>query len=168
MAAPAKNKFWKLRSRHGREKIFKESKTMLLAAYDYFETNQKNTWYKKEVIKGGDLAGQIIDVPMETPLSLEGLTQFWGVNRKYLSDFEKSLPEGENDFSPVIAHIREVIERQQFEGAVVGAFNANIIARKLGLSEKTDITSNGKEMLTDKSDEDLKKLLQDTISKIDG
>lgn len=35
------------------------------------------------------------------------------------------------------------IEGQQFEGATVGVFNANIIARKLGLVDKKDVTTNG-------------------------
>ena len=43
--------------------------------------------------------------------------------------------------------MEETIETQQFEGACVGAFNANIIARKLGLSDKqeVDYTNAGKE-----------------------
>jgi len=43
----------------------------------------------------------------------------------------------------VIEHIEDIIETQQFEGAVVGIFNTSIIARKLGLREQTDITTNG-------------------------
>ena len=41
----------------------------------------------------------------------------------------------------------ETIETQQFEGACVGAFNANIIARKLGLADKQEVdhTNAGKE-----------------------
>ena len=52
------------------------------------------------------------------------------------------------DFSAVISMVEEIIETQQFEGAAVGAFNANIIARKLGLADKQDITSNGETVHT--------------------
>lgn len=43
--------------------------------------------------------------------------------------------------------MEETIETQQFEGACVGAFNANIIARKLGLVDKQEVdhTNAGKE-----------------------
>ena len=44
----------------------------------------------------------------------------------------------------IIARIESVIETQQLEGATVGAFNANIIARKLGLAEKQESTLNVK------------------------
>ena len=44
--------------------------------------------------------------------------------------------------------MEESIETQQFEGACVGAFNANIIARKLGLADtqEVDDTNGGKEL----------------------
>lgn len=47
----------------------------------------------------------------------------------------------------VLSRIERVIETQQFEGACVGAFNANIIARKLGLADKQEVdhTTLGKE-----------------------
>ena len=56
-------------------------------------------------------------------------------NEAYWRQFKA---KNHRDFSTVISRIESVIETQQFEGAVVGAFNANIIARKLGLSDKQD------------------------------
>ncbi len=37
MAAPLGNQFWKLRSKHGRDKIFADPETMWEAACDYFQ-----------------------------------------------------------------------------------------------------------------------------------
>ena len=37
MGAPKNNQFWKLRSKHGRDKIFKTPKILWEAACDYFE-----------------------------------------------------------------------------------------------------------------------------------
>lgn len=134
------NEFWKARSKHGRDKIFGDSQTMLEAAYEYFQWNQENAWHKNEAIKSGDRCGDLIEVPTERPLTIYGLTQFWGVSKNYLEQFEKALPEGEKDFSGVIEFIRDVIYRQKFEGAVVGAFNANIISRELGLADRSEHT----------------------------
>lgn len=39
----------------------------------------------------------------------------------------------------VTTRIDEIIYKQKFEGAAVGAFNANIIARDLGLADKKDV-----------------------------
>lgn len=144
------NKFWKRRSRHGRKKIFETPAVMLQAAYEYFEDNAKNPWYKKEVVKSGELAGSIIDVPVETPLSLRGLAMFWGVHTRFLEQFETDLPKEDREnpegFYAVITHIKDIIQRQQVEGAALGVYNGNIISRLVGLVEKTDITSKGKEI----------------------
>lgn len=139
MAATKGNQFWKMRSKHGRDAIFTDPNVLLEACYEYFDYTDTRKWYKREAIKGGDMAGQIIDIPMETPYSIEGLCLFLGVNSVYFNHFKSSQTyEANIDFSKVITHVEEIIIKQQFEGATVGAFNANIIARKLGLTEHLD------------------------------
>ena len=140
MAAPKSNQYWKLRAKHGREAIFTDPLKMLDACMEYFDVTSKRKWYKKEAVKSGDSAGLIIDVPIETPFSLTGLCMFLGVNTKYFFDFKKSKTYEENkDFSEVVTHVEEIIDTQQFEGAIVGTFNPNIIARKLGLVDKQEL-----------------------------
>lgn len=140
MGAPAGNQFWKMRSKHGRDRIFTEPNILLDAAYEYFKYQSDRAWLKKEAVKGGEFTGQIIDVPIASPFSLEGLCLFLGVHTKYLIEFEKGLKpndvEIDKDFSNIVTHIREVIYLQKSEGAIVGAYNASIIAKQLGLTEK--------------------------------
>ena len=137
------NKFWELRSKHGRDKLFNEPQILLEAAQDYFKWCDDNPLYKNEMIKGGDMASEIIPVPIMRPYTLQGLTIYLGVNRKYLDDFESSIKDKTDDkskdYSQVITYIREVIYNQKFEGASIGAFNANIISRDLGLIDKQDL-----------------------------
>lgn len=139
MAAPAGNKFWQNRTRHGREKIFTSPELMWAAAEEYFEWCDANPWMKKELMKSGELVGQLVDVPTQRPYTLSGLCIYLDVNTVYFNQFKYNLPEGEKDFSKVIASIEEVIYTQKYEGAAVGVFNANIIARDLGLRDKQDI-----------------------------
>jgi hypothetical protein len=47
------------------------------------------------------------------------------------------------DFVTVITRIENVIKSQKFEGAAADLLNANIIARDLGLTDKSDITTKG-------------------------
>jgi hypothetical protein len=144
MAAPVNNQFWKLRTKHGRDAIFTDPKTLLDACEEYFKATDKRKWYKMEAIKGGKDCGKLVKIPTETPYSISGLCIFLGVNQKYLDDFENSDTYKNNiDFSHIITHVKAVIETQQFEGASVGTFNANIIARKLGLTDKVDHTTKG-------------------------
>lgn len=140
MAAPTGNKFWEQRSTHGRDKIFETPDVMWKSACEYFEDCIANPWYKTEAIKSGDRAGEIINIPVPVPFTIQRLCLFLGVNSHYFSQFKKSLKEKNDDvsqdFSSIITRIEEIIDTQKFEGAAVGIFNSNIVARSLGLSEK--------------------------------
>ncbi|HKG67813.1 MAG TPA: terminase small subunit, partial [Segetibacter sp.] len=77
-----------------------------------------------------------VEIPTARPFTLYGLCRYLGVNTKYFNDFKKTASE---DFSEVIRRIEEVIKMQKLEGAMVGAFNANIVARDLGLTDRQEI-----------------------------
>lgn len=145
MAAPFNNQYWKKRTKHGRDKIFKTPEMFLEVAYEYFEYCDNNPWKKYDAIKGGSNAGQLIEIPTQKPYSIEGLCIFCGITHNTFINYEKD--EKYKDFFTVFTHVREIIENNQFEGAVVGCYNHSIIARKLGLVDKTenktDLTSKG-------------------------
>lgn len=133
MGAPVGNQFWKLRSKHGRDKIFSTPENLWNSACEYFDWVDKHPWKRNEAIKSGNKVGKIIKIPTQRPYTIEGLYLFLDVNKHYFNDFKKNATEG---FSEVISRIENVIYTQKFEGAVVGAFNANIISRDLGLIDK--------------------------------
>lgn len=132
MGAPKGNKFWKKRSKHGRDKIFATPEAMRKAAEEYFDWQSERVWEKTE-FKGKEV--EEVKVPTSAPFTMTGLCIFLGVNTDYFNQFKKE----HKDFSEVIKWIENVIYTQKFEGATVGAYNANIIARDLGLSEKKEV-----------------------------
>lgn len=135
MAAPIGNNYWEFRNKHGRD--FKYTPEALWdEAVKYFDWMSERVWNKKEAIKSGDLAGSLIDVPTSTPMSIESFCLFADITTETFRKYEKG--KGYEDFIEVTTRVREIIESQQFEGATVGAYNANIIARKLGLADKTE------------------------------
>lgn len=140
MAAPKNNQFWKLRSKHGRNLLFATPGLLWEAACEYFQWCDKHPWQKKEAIKSGKSTGEIIDVPTSRPYTLSGLCYYLGCTETYFRQFNT---EDHKDFSSVISSIEQVIETQQLEGAIVGAFNANIISRKLGLADKQEVNNTG-------------------------
>lgn len=141
MAAPAGNKFWQNRSKHGRDKLFASPELLWNAAEEYFQWCDDNPWMKAEAIKSGDLAGKIMEVPTKRPYTITGLLLYINASQGYWKDFKAAKHE---DYSTVIEEIENVIYTQKFEGAAVGVFNANIIARDLGLKERTDVTTDDK------------------------
>lgn len=151
------NNFWTLRSKHGRDRLFTDPDSLWQAACEYFAHCDETPWFRNEAIKSGLGAGSIIQVPTQRPYTLSGLCLFLNVNPDYLNQFKKSLvsktdpskPEYEQSaagYSEIITRIEEIIRTQKFEGAVVGAFNANIIARDLGLVDKKDMTTDGESL----------------------
>ena len=170
------NKFWQQRSKHGRDKLFTTPELLWEATCEYFQWCDDNPWVKLEQKKGNSsidilelmqfakeegadldkvMKGAInplMEIPTARPYTIKGLCIYLGCNERYLEQFEKSLIDKEDilseDFSTVITRVREIIFTQKFEGAVIGAFNANIIARDLGLTDKKDHTSNGETITT--------------------
>lgn len=141
MAAPKGNNYWQFRDKHGRD--FKYTPEAFWdEAVKYFDWISERVWNKKEAIKSGEMAGTLIDIPTSTPMSIESFCLYADIDRKTFDNYE-SNSDDYKDFFHITTRIRGVIESQQFEGATVGAYNPNIIARKLGLKDQTDITSGG-------------------------
>lgn len=123
----------------GRPKAISTPELLWDLAQAYFEEVDENPFMKQEVLKGGPSAGKIIGVPTIRPYTWKGFENYLFFN-KIASDLEKyryNFDEAYGDYVGIITCIGSIIYTQKFEGASVGAFNANIIARELGLSEKT-------------------------------
>jgi hypothetical protein len=148
MPAPKGNEFWKLRSKHGRDKLFATPDLLWEAACEYFQ------WCIDNPLIEIDFRGKNSDevkLPKMRAFTLHGLSLYLHCNTKYLNDFYDSVrgktDEKSKDFSEVITRIRETIYNQKFTGAAAGFLNPNIIARDLGLSDKTQnqlLDENGK------------------------
>jgi hypothetical protein len=147
MAAPIGNRFWELRSKHGRDILFKTPKLLWEAATEYFEWIEKNPLIEVDY-KGKD--ADRVEMPHTMPFTIHGLCLYLDVNVQYFTDFEQAQKAKKTklskDFSLVVTRIRETIYNQKFSGAACGFYNPSIIARDLGLTDKTDITTNGKDM----------------------
>jgi|SRR5690625_7359207 len=135
------NKFWKLRSKHGRDALFTEPEKLWEAACKYFEWCDNNPIIKHDV-KGKE--AELVEIPLQRPYTTHGLCIYLDVNVDYMTQFKKSKTYQSNpDFSRIIDAIDKIIYDQKFTGASVGIFNANIISRDLGLADKKDIKTEG-------------------------
>lgn len=139
MAAPKGNQFWKLRSKHGRDKLFATPELLWEAACEYFDWIDNNPLIEIDYV--GKDATQV-EKPHTRPYTLEGLVMYLDACTNYWKEFRKRCNDNnEKDFIAIITRIEEIIRRQKFEGAACGFYNANIIARDLGLSDKKDLSS---------------------------
>ncbi|WP_448607583.1 terminase small subunit [Paenimyroides ceti] len=166
MAAPKGNKFWKNRTKHGRDKIFSTPDILWDEACKYFQWADDNPLIKNEQKRGSqkidilelfsiskkenidintllhDSISGIIEIPVPRPYTLTALCLYLGINTQYFKTFKAQLNEDDplyEDYNTVITRIEETIYTQKFEGSAIGLFNQNIIARDLGLSDKKEL-----------------------------
>lgn len=144
MGAPKGNNYWEFRGKHGNNFLYTPEK-LWEEALKYFDWASQRVWNKKEAIKSGEMVGQLIDVPTTTPMSIKAFCLFADISHQTFLNYE-SNSDPYKDFFEVTTRIRSVIESQQFEGATVNAYNPNIIGRMLGLTDKVDHTTNGKDI----------------------
>jgi hypothetical protein len=143
--APKENQFWKLRSKHGRDKLFNTPELLWQAACEYFQWCEDNPIeaYENKGTKNVNL------IKFHRPFTLKGLCLYCNASDNWFKEFRSGLDkEKDKDFFAVIHKIEDIVYNQKFEGAAIGIFNANIIARDLGLSEHSDITSKGESINT--------------------
>lgn len=144
MPAPKGNQFWKLRSKHGRDKLFATPELMWAAACEYFEWCENNPLYETKAFAfQGTVTTETI--PVMRAMTLSQLCFYLRCNEAYFRTFKHQLNENDKEFNTVINDIEQVIYNQKFQGAAGNLLNANIIARDLGLKDscETDITTKG-------------------------
>ncbi|MFC5046312.1 terminase small subunit [Aquimarina hainanensis] len=117
----------------GCPRIFETPEDLEKKCDSYFDWADSNPWYKNEALKGGDRAGEIISIPMQRPYTLKGLCLFLEITTNCWRDYEERA-----EFINITTRVRERIDNQQFEGGMVGVFNANLSARRLGMIDKTE------------------------------
>lgn len=122
----------------GRPRTYDDPEELEADALRYFDWCDQNPWYKKELLKGGDLAGLMFDVPIPRPYTWEGLATFIGVTSRSIRGW-KNDPD-RKDFFPVLSRIGDRIHSQKLEGATIGLYNPGIVARDLGLVDKQEVT----------------------------
>jgi hypothetical protein len=133
MAAPEGNSFWKLRSKHGRDKIFTDPQLLWESACEYFE------WCEANPLKEHDFVGKDGDSVHREKVrafTLDGLCVYLDCDTQTLRNC--GIKDEFKDFFAIYTRIYQIIKTQKFEGAAAGIFNASIIARDLGMVDKVE------------------------------
>ena len=133
MVAPKGNEFWKARSTHGRKPIFESPEVLWDACSQYFQWVKDNPLHEaKAFAYQGEVT--IVHMPKMRAMTLDGLCLFLDIGRRSWDGYRNR-----QDFVPVVLAVEKIIRQQKFEGAAAELLNANIIARDLGLSDKTEL-----------------------------
>jgi hypothetical protein len=123
----------------GRPKNIKTPEILWKLFEDYVKHEAENPMHKVEYV---GKEGRVERTPLETPITFMGF-ECWLWDNQYindLGDYQKNTDGRYTEYAPIITRITQNCYVHNFKGASVGIFNANIIARKLGLTEKQEVT----------------------------
>lgn len=103
-------------------------------ANGYFEHVYKSRACFVETSKSGVSAGQSFETEVDKPLTLQGLCAYLAITKR---DFNKL--KSHEDFERACELIEDKIAEDQLTGAILNAYNAGIVTRLQGLSEKREL-----------------------------
>lgn len=138
MAAPKGNQFWKVRTKHGRDKLFESPDILWSACCEYFEWVEKNPLMEAKAFSFQG-ASWIENVPKMRAMTIDGLCIFLDIANSTWHAWKADKSDSNKDFSEVVTRVESVIRSQKFAGAAADLLNANIIARDLGLTDKSEL-----------------------------
>lgn len=130
------NKQWERRSGIGRPMLFSSPTLLWEAAQEYFQDCDDNPievedWVGKDAMK--------VTRHKPLPYSLHGFRIWVNASKNWWNEFRAAREaDKDEDFLEVITRIEDVIFSQQYNGAAGGLYQQNIVARALGLVEKSD------------------------------
>ena len=129
MSAPKGNQYWKLAHDFRKPKKFTPDK-LLEKALEYASWCQRYPLYETKVFG----TGIRMKVPKMRAMTIQGFCLFANMYHSTFQEYEKH-----KDYSAITTRVRELFYSQKLEGAAADLLNPNIIARELGLSDKTDV-----------------------------
>lgn len=162
MAAPKGNTFYKfVKKPTGRPKKYTPNR-LWKKAQEYFEWVLKNPLYEQKVFANG----KSMNVYKMRAMTELAFCLYAGIDQHTFMLY-KSGAEEYKDFFSIAKKISDIIYTQKFEGASADLLNSNIIARDLGLREKTELTGkDGKDLLPPKQLLDFSHLSMEEIDQL--
>lgn len=138
MAAPKGNTYYQLvrNWKPGAERKY-TPEALWEKAIAYFEWVEANPLKEQKAFS----SGLVLDVDKQRAMTIQGFCVYANINPGTFYNYETN-----EAYFEIIARIRNVIYTQKFEGAAAGLLESNIISRELGLTDKKDVTTNGKDV----------------------
>lgn len=132
MSAPLGNRFWEARSSHGRKPVFEVPNELWVACCEYFAWVEDNPLQETKAM-GSKEGPQTIVLPKMRAMTVMGLCIFLDISRDTWSQYRQK-----DGFSDICSRVDDVIRTQKFEGASAELLNPAIIARDLGLADRSE------------------------------
>lgn len=110
---------------------------------EYVKDNETDTMKRVELMKAGELIGEQRHSDLKVPLSIKGFCIFALITHKTFLNYMEEDEQLDKDLLQVSMRIHDFIQTEQVNGANVGLYNANIVARVNGLSDNMNVNNTG-------------------------
>jgi hypothetical protein len=120
---------------------------------EYVEHERQNPMFKTEYV-GKD--GGRVNTPLEVPITFDGF-ECYLADKGVISDlshYSANTDGAYDEYRTIITRVRKNCYVHNFKGAAVGLFNANLISKKLGLTDKKELQHKGLKIEIVEVDED--------------
>ncbi len=126
------NQFWKARSKHGVDPKYGDPDILWEACQEYFQWVEDNPLYEE---RAAQYQGAFVkdNVAKMRAMTITGLCIYLNICTKTWHTYRKK--EG---LLHIVKRVEDIIYTQKLEGSAADLLNSNIIARDLGLAEKSE------------------------------
>ena len=168
----ATNTFWKRKSKYyggGAKRLLDNAEKLMQEAYTYFTWCDKNPLIRYELMKQGGRA-VLVEVPLGRP-HMSGLCVYLGVSGSYFrsakghirNKIEGAKPNKNESSAGGNRSRKAITQTQNVEGAAVGKFAANLVARLHNIADNVNQNTAGDSVIRitvrdDETAENLSKL----------
>ena len=161
------NSLWRLRRNPGPKPVYDNPADLWAACCAYFEWVENNPLEEEKAFSGKD-GIQKAQLKKMRAMTIAGLCLHLDIAASTWAEWRAKR----DDLSEVITRAEAVIRTQKFEGAAADLLNANIIARDLGLADRSELTGKDGGAIETKSEgassEELALAVMALLSKPDG
>lgn len=116
--------------------------------YSYFEEYKEYIKTNPRTIDKALQSGKIAKETLRVPLTMDGFDVFVmnaeGIQSKGVEQYFSNREGRYSEYVDICTRIKREIRQDQIEGGMVGQYNPSITQRLNNLTEKTDITTDGK------------------------
>lgn len=140
MGAQKGNQFWRLCGEREYRSRLESAEALWGVATGYFAWCDKHPWKSEKTKKKNSGEKEVETSPVQRPYSIVGLCAFAGITAQtWYNTKQRAAERGDDEMLGIFTRVEQIIETNQFEGAAVGAYNALIMGRKLGLVDRSEV-----------------------------
>lgn len=123
-------------------KAIESAEELWRLACQYFEERDNETEVVNELIRGGHLGGQTIEVPNEKAYTWEGFNVFLRSRNviNNLKDYRDNKEGRYESFQSVLRDIESVMDDALLTGGLSRKWDSGIVTRKLRLTDKKEVS----------------------------